>query len=214
MSGSKNRAILKVSDLVGRTNKHKVLWEQKWVFGVLRQVDGGNSNSSWLQSWKKGIMKRRQLVFLYLSLFLVCQFTSGNPLLIGKVWKASINIFMLEMNGRSSFWTQWRPLRAPEYSPCHSTLGIPWGHRWAECNISIKELRRVLCQQEQGRRNPTRQEAGIDSDQGQPCHLLREPRPRASEAPEDSQLCRIPGTPRTSWSPESTWATEATELLR
>jgi hypothetical protein len=37
--------------------------------------------------------------------------------------------------------------------------------------------------------------------------------PRASRAPEDSPHCRTPSTPRTSWSPESMWAVEATELL-
>jgi hypothetical protein len=38
-------------------------------------------------------------------------------------------------------------------------------------------------------------------------------RPRVSIAPEDSPCYRNPSTPRTSWSPESKWTTEATELL-
>jgi hypothetical protein len=36
---------------------------------------------------------------------------------------------------------------------------------------------------------------------------------RVSRAPENSPRCRTPSTPRTSWPLESTWATEATELL-
>ena len=40
-----------------------------------------------------------------------------------------------------------------------------------EHNISSKQSRRVLCQQEQGQRNPARPEAGIHSGQGHPSHL-------------------------------------------
>jgi hypothetical protein len=36
---------------------------------------------------------------------------------------------------------------------------------------------------------------------------------RVSRVPEDSPRLRTPSTPRTSWSPESMWAIEATELL-
>jgi hypothetical protein len=52
------------------------------------------------------------------------------------------------------------------------STGSPRDHRWVEHNVSSKESRRVLCQQEQQQGNPAQQEC---SSQGQPCHLLREP---------------------------------------
>ena len=44
-----------------------------------------------------------------------------------------------------------------------------------ERNISSKESQRVLCQQEQGQRNPAQPEGEILSSQGHPHDLPREP---------------------------------------
>jgi hypothetical protein len=41
-------------------------------------------------------------------------------------------------------------------------------HGWVECNISSKESRRVLCQQEQRQRNPAQPEAGTLSGRNSP----------------------------------------------
>jgi hypothetical protein len=65
-------------------------------------------------------------------------------------------------------------IRAPECSPYRRPSGSPEDHGWVEHNISSKESKRVLCWQEQGQRNPALPEAGINSGQGQPHHLLPE----------------------------------------
>jgi hypothetical protein len=83
--------------------------------------------------------------------------------------------FRMGLHPSSSFWAQWRPLRAPECFPCPRTSGSPQDHRWVEHNISFKESWRILCQQKQAWRNPSWPESRIHSDQNQPRHLLSEP---------------------------------------
>jgi hypothetical protein len=70
--------------------------------------------------------------------------------------------------------------KSSEDSPCHRTPSIPGtsGSQVSEGNISSKESRSVLCQQEQEQRNLTQPEAGNHSSRGQPRHLPCQPSQR------------------------------------
>ena len=66
----------------------------------------------------------------------------------------------------------------------HRTTGSPWDHGWVEHNISSK----VLCQQEQGQRNPADQRLGSVPVVPTPTIFLLSP----AEATKDSIMLSTP----------------------
>jgi hypothetical protein len=126
------------------------------------------------------------------------------------IWRQQEETFhtssSLKIGPRSSFWAQRRPRRAPECSPRRRTLASPPDHGWVESNISTKE---GLVPAGTGMEEPLLTHSG----RGQPHHLLREASRGRLGHQRTLSSTGPPSTSRTSWSPESTWAIEATELL-